>query len=104
MNNQQSSIIPNTSHYWLKNTHVPICFVETDFEMPSQTREGLSLVDIEINQGVIRQILHSSVNQPLYTSGDIPTVNLKGGQVWPCFVDMHTHLDKGYTWVRCSCR
>ena len=23
-------------------------------------------------------------------------VDLAGGIVWPCFVDMHTHLDKGH--------
>jgi cytosine deaminase len=22
------------------------------------------------------------------------------GLVWPCFVDLHTHLDKGHIWPR----
>lgn len=26
--------------------------------------------------------------------------DMRGGQVWPCFVDMHTHLDKGHIWPR----
>ncbi|MGD1705061.1 cytosine deaminase [Dapis sp. BLCC M229] len=100
MNNRQFSVIPDTSNYWLKNAHVPVCLIETDSEILSQTREGLSLVNIEIKQGVIRQIVHSSADLPSLTTGDIPNVDLKGGMVWPCFVDMHTHLDKGHIWER----
>ncbi len=29
-----------------------------------------------------------------------PGVNLERGQVWPCPVDLHTHLDKGHIWPR----
>ena len=102
MDNKQFSIIPHTSHYWLKNAHVPICLIETDFEILPQTREGLSLMDIEVDGGVISQIVYSSFSPssaPQQT-GDIPTIDLQGGQLWPCFVDMHTHLDKGHIWVR----
>ncbi|MEO1494558.1 MAG: cytosine deaminase [Pseudomonadota bacterium] len=28
------------------------------------------------------------------------TVDMKGAMVFPCFVDMHTHLDKGHIWPR----
>ncbi|NES65401.1 MAG: amidohydrolase family protein, partial [Okeania sp. SIO2D1] len=100
MNNQQFLLIPDTSNYWLKNAYVPVCLIERELEISSQTREGLSLVDIEIKEGVIRQIVHSSADLPSLTTGDIPTVDLKGGMVWPCFVDMHTHLDKGHIWMR----
>lgn len=100
MDNKQSSIIPNSSHYWLKNAHVPVCFVEADFEISPQTREGLSLVDIEVSGGVISQILCPSSSPSPFQTEDIPTVDLKGGLVWPCFVDMHTHLDKGHIWTR----
>lgn len=31
---------------------------------------------------------------------DIPVVDCRGGLVFPCFVDMHTHLDKGHSWER----
>jgi cytosine deaminase len=27
-------------------------------------------------------------------------VEMAGAMVWPCFVDMHTHLDKGHIWPR----
>ena len=29
-----------------------------------------------------------------------PAVDLDGGLVWPCFTDIHTHLDKGHIWPR----
>lgn len=29
-------------------------------------------------------------------------IDLKGAMVFPCFVDMHTHLDKGHIWPRAS--
>jgi cytosine/creatinine deaminase len=28
------------------------------------------------------------------------SVDLDGGMVWPCFADIHTHLDKGHIWPR----
>src|SRR6185295_107220 len=30
----------------------------------------------------------------------LPTLDLSGGMVWPTFVDMHTHIDKGHIWPR----
>jgi cytosine/creatinine deaminase len=29
-----------------------------------------------------------------------PPVDLDGGMLWPCFTDIHTHLDKGHIWPR----
>jgi cytosine deaminase len=52
-------------------------------------------VDIEIAQGLIARIIpaHSAQHSAL-------SIDLHKGQVWPCFVDMHTHLDKGHIWER----
>lgn len=106
MDNKQFSLIPDTERYWLINTHVPVCLIEADFQMAPQTREGLSLVDIEVSGGAISQIIYSSSRLPLSPSPntdrteDIPIIDLQGGQVWPCFVDMHAHLDKGHIWMR----
>ena len=84
MNHQQFSVMPETSNYWLKNAHVPGCLIERELEISDQTRVGLSLVDIEIKEGVITQIVHSLADLPSLNNGDIPRVDLKGGMVWPC--------------------
>ena len=34
------------------------------------------------------------------TDAPAPEVDLKGAMVLPCFIDMHTHLDKGHIWPR----
>jgi len=90
-------MILNLDRYWLKNAHIPVSVLSLDDKsmVAKQTREGLSLFDIEIVEGVISQIL------PAATATDQnPAIDLRGGQVWPCFVDMHTHLDKGHIWER----
>jgi len=91
-------MIPAVNHYWLKNAHVPVSLlnVEDTAITARQTRDGLSLVDIEIAAGEIASIVAAGTGE----IGETATVNLRGGQVWPCFVDMHTHLDKGHIWER----
>jgi len=49
-------------------------------------------VDIRVEHGRIAAV------EPLGTAPD--GVSLDGGQVWPGFVDAHTHLDKGHIWPR----
>jgi len=56
----------------------------------------MALVDIYIALGIIDQIVISGSVK----FGDTPTVDLQGRQIWPCFVDVHTHLDKGHIWER----
>ena len=51
---------------------------------------------LEISAGQIAQILAASSPIP----ANLPSVDLRQGQVWPCFVDLHTHLDKGHIWPR----
>ncbi|MEA5508317.1 cytosine deaminase [Crocosphaera sp. UHCC 0190] len=80
--------------YWLKNAHVPLCLLENITDLP-QTREGLCNLDLEIYHGKIRQIIQSNSNLP-----DRPGVDLKKGIIFPGFIDLHTHLDKGHIWER----
>jgi len=93
--------IPESSHYWLKNAHVPPTLIQpahadtfASSEMLNPI-EPLLLLDIEIRDGVIH-----SLRQPGSTPDEIPSIDLQRGMVWPCFVDLHTHLDKGHTWGR----
>ena len=99
-------MLPSTSNYLLKNAGVPVSLSETQAIALNPNRawvrhagEGLCLVDVEIAAGTIAQIIPAGT-KPVPSSGDIPVVDLQGGLVWPCFVDMHTHLDKGHIWER----
>ncbi len=58
--------------------------------------QELLLVDIEIANGAIASIATAGV----LSSYTAPSIDLRGGMVFPCFVDMHTHLDKGHIWER----
>ncbi|MGE5658661.1 MAG: cytosine deaminase [Actinomycetota bacterium] len=99
-------MIPTAPNYWLKNARVPTSLLESELPggpIANQTRDGVSLVDIEIVEGAIAQIISAAIGEPAerpYNRADVPVVDLKGGQVWPCFVDIHTHLDKGHIWER----
>jgi cytosine/creatinine deaminase len=90
-------MIQISDRYWLKNAHVPLSVLSLDNRNIAikQTKEGLCLIDLEITQGTITNILPSDSRAAITTSND-----LKGGQVLPCFVDMHTHLDKAHIWER----
>lgn len=99
-------MLPSTSNYLLKNAAVPVSLSETQSialnpnrAWVRQTGEGLCVVDVEIAAGTIAQIIPAGT-KPVSSFGDIPVVDLQGGLVWPCFVDMHTHLDKGHIWER----
>ena len=47
-------------------------------------------LDLAIERGRIVRIT------PAGTGEGGPPVDLDGGTVWPCFTDIHTHLDKGH--------
>ncbi len=52
--------------------------------------EGLARADIVVEDGRIAAIA------PVGSVSGPPAFDMDHGQVWPCFVDMHTHLDKGH--------
>ncbi len=58
--------------------------------------EDLAPADIEIKDGRIICVQPTGFAIPSHLS----TVDLQQGLVWPCFVDVHTHLDKGHIWER----
>jgi cytosine deaminase len=63
----------------LTNVTVPACLVG---QSGSLVRASLSIADGRI------------------TDGRFAEVDMAGAMVFPCFVDMHTHLDKGHIWGR----
>ncbi len=52
--------------------------------LPDGTRTDIAIVDGRIASG----------------GSDLPREDLAGRMVWPGFVDLHTHLDKGHIWPR----
>lgn len=99
-------MMSTASNYWLKNSCVPVSLSETEEialnPAPLALRESgedLCLMDLEIAAGAIAHIIPAGT-KPASSLGDIPVIDLRGGLVWPCFVDMHAHLDKGHIWER----
>jgi len=84
-------------HYWLENAQVPVCLV-TGQDLAPQTPDGLATVDLEILAGKIQQIRPRP--QETQELDSIPRFDLRKKLIFPCFVDIHTHLDKGHIWPR----
>jgi cytosine/creatinine deaminase len=96
-------MLPSGSHYRLKNACMPACLLEGQIAPPPttsiQAREGLCAADLEIAAGKIARIIPASTEDSLQLQ-DITVVDLRGGLIWPLFVDLHAHLDKGHIWNR----
>ncbi len=88
--------IPCVDHYRLLNAQIPLSVLKDPVPGATPNPDNLVLLDLEIRAGVVTQL------QPVGSLGPegIPSVDLRRGQVWPCFVDIHTHLDKGHVWPR----
>jgi cytosine/creatinine deaminase len=82
--------IPSSGTVWLRRAAVPAGTLDDASSMRlSGPREGyLHDVDLRLENGVITAVERAG------TAAE--GVDLAGGIVWPCFVDMHTHLDKGH--------
>lgn len=84
--------LPNAPHFVLANATLPAIAIEG---YSSPAKEGLVSADLVIADGKIESIL-----PPGTTPTALPSLDLRDGMVWPCLVDMHTHLDKGHIWDR----
>ena len=96
--------IPTASRYWLCNGRILRSLLgDTHRFLPADecSRDDLVAVDIEVNDGAIARIRPTNNKANEKTNADkIPSVDIQLGLIWPCFVDMHTHLDKGHIWPR----
>lgn len=94
-------MIFDTESYWLINAHIPSCLIPGNSS--KQTREGLCLVDLKISQGKIEQVIAATnIRKEVSNLNLQPDLQLDLQQkiVLPCFIDVHTHLDKGHIWER----
>src|SRR3712207_8933819 len=93
-------MIFDSTHYWLRNAHVPASLIVSGSKWTPRKAptDNLLLVDLEIVDGAISTIVAAGT----YSSYSHPSIDLQGGMVWACFVDLHTHLDKGHIWNRAA--
>ncbi|KAK9817658.1 hypothetical protein WJX72_000267 [[Myrmecia] bisecta] len=92
--------IPLAPRYWLLNASVPASLAP-DFSGKALEvdLDAVQRVDIEVNQGRIQSI-QPAEGPASSRKGGVPAVNLRGSMVFPTFVDLHTHIDKGHTGER----
>jgi len=87
--------LPPSGRYWLRDGRVPTTLLAEPVPKLVADAEGLAQVDLEIVGAVVARIAPAGA-----APADAAGVRLDGGQVWPCFVDLHTHLDKCHIWQR----
>lgn len=80
--------IPATEAYVLRNCSVPAVFLAG-----AMADNGRDIVgcDIHIAAGLITDVAPAGQA----TTASDPAVDVAGAMVWPCFADVHCHLDKG---------
>ena len=87
--------VPERDAYWLCNASVPATLLA---ELPPGVpvdADGLARVDVAIRDGRIVAVVPAGG-----ADGPEPRVDLARGQLWPCLIDVHTHLDKAHTCER----
>ena len=81
--------LPASARFVLANATLPSASL-ADETAGIDAGEGLARADLVVEDGRIAAIA------PPGTISGPPVFDMDHGQVWPCFVDMHTHLDKGH--------
>jgi cytosine deaminase len=84
--------VPREARYVIANATVPAVLL--DGHDGAIDVDGLTTVDITIADGRIERIDKSGRRTRA------AKLDLDRGMVWPGFVDMHTHIDKGHIWPR----
>jgi cytosine/creatinine deaminase len=85
--------VPARDALWLRNATVPAALLTDRPAGAPISADELARVDIAILDTRIAAIVAPGGAPP-------DAVDLRDGQVWPCLIDVHTHLDKGHTWER----
>lgn len=94
---------PDSDTYWIVDVRIPLALLDDTVshreEIPLLAAhpfsESLVAADIKIQGGQI-----AAVQSAGSAHSGTALVQGKKGLVLPCFVDLHTHLDKGQTWNR----
>jgi cytosine deaminase len=84
-----------SGRFWIRDASVHASLLEPPPADAAVSDDGFARVDLEIADGRIAAVRSRAGGAP--DPGDI---DMGRGQVWPCFVDAHAHLDKGHIWPR----
>jgi cytosine deaminase len=88
--------IPPGGSLSFSRASVPAAVLGAGIPKGPVSADGLATVDIDIVGGFIERIAPSAPEAPA------GAIDLDRSQVWPAFVDIHTHLDKGHIIPRAS--
>jgi cytosine/creatinine deaminase len=86
---------PETGRIHLASVSVPYGLIETTVQR--SRNEDFVDVDLILDSGKIVAILPTRS-----TVENATRIDAIGGQCWPTFSDLHTHLDKGHIWPRAN--
>lgn len=82
----------SSSRFWLKNARTPLCFIADGLPGPPDVdAEGVARVDLLVEDGQLRRI------EPTGGTRDGECIDVSGRHIWPCLIDVHTHLDKAHS-------
>lgn len=76
----------------LAGASVPACLLAGSDGPP----DSIATIDLLLDDGRIAALSPAGHLQP----GDAAVVPMRGGLVWPCFADLHCHIDKAHQWNR----
>lgn len=83
--------------FWIRNAGVHASLLDPALADLRASDDGFVLVDLEIAGARIATVRpHAGAR----AGADVTDIDMREGQVWPCFVDLHAHLDKGHIWPR----
>ncbi len=85
MDLSQFKLEPDLGEFWLTNAHAPSQLLPAGDWLTNP--EGFTLVDVQVQDGQITRVQSAS---------GISGIDLAQGIILPCFVDVHTHLDKSH--------
>jgi cytosine deaminase len=86
--------VPREKRFVIADATLPVALLD-DATLAADA-DGLARADITIRDGQIERI------DPPGRRTTLQKLRLDRGMVFPAFVDMHTHLDKGHIWPRRS--
>jgi cytosine deaminase len=80
--------IPSAQAYVLCNCSVPSLFLSG---VVTEQSGEIIRCDVYVEAGKIAEVVPAQGA----TATSLPTADVRGAMIWPCFADIHCHLDKG---------